>query len=162
MARRDPVLEAIEETLIEAWELLRCSPDRERGFLASGSRSGWPEIVRDKIMDYADTEAQPRLQMTRREVGLRDQVFVNDDCLIRNPNVVADDMPLLLLVLSWKARGRQVDWAEVYVALRARESGVASKDALRVRYDRLLRRLAVLWDNGAAARDAAFSGPRWA
>ena len=143
MARRDAALEAMEETLIEAWELLVRSPDRERGFLSSGRRSGWPQIVRDRITDYADTEAQPRLQLNRREVALRDRVFVDPDCLTME--IATTLMPMVGLVLAMKARPSAggFRWERVWEALGGRESGTTT-DGLRVRYERVLRRLSAI------------------
>lgn len=142
--RKDPEIEAMEETLMEAWRVLRCSPDRERGFLGSGSRSGWPEIVRDRIMDYADTEAQPRLRLGRREIGLRDAVFVVPGCLMES--VALANRPLLALVLAMKT-GHEPGgfrWERVWACMGGRASGCTT-DQLRMRYARTVKDLARLW-----------------
>jgi hypothetical protein len=141
MARRDPVIEVMEETLLEAWDLLLRSPDRERGWLRGGN--GWPDIVRDRIMDYADTDARPRLQLNRREVALRDRVFVDPDCL--TIQIAPALMPLVAVVLAMKARpgAGGFRWEAVWSALGGRESGTTT-DGLRVRYERVLRRLAAI------------------
>lgn len=143
MARKDQAVEAIEELLLEAWELLMRSPDPERGWLASGARSGWPQIVRDKITDYADDEARLPLQLTRREVGLRDRVFVDVDCLAME--IAPALRPLVAVVLAMRARpgAGGFAWSRVWEALGGRESGMTS-DALRVRYERVLRQLAMV------------------
>lgn len=143
MARRDPVIEAMEEMLLEAWQLLLRSPDQERGWLASGSRSWWPQIVRDRVTDYADDDARPRLQMGRREVALRDRVFVDAPCLAEE--IAPANRALVAVVLtmkSWRDVGG-FRWERVWEALGGRESGVTS-DGLRVRYERTLRRLVVV------------------
>lgn len=144
MARRDAEFEMMEETLKEAWIVLRCSPDPERGFLSSGSRSGWPEIVRDRIMDYADADARPRLQLGRREIALRDAVFVDAGCLMES--VAVANKALLALVLAMKTRHEPggFRWERVWEAFGGRESGTTT-DQLRMRYGRVVKDLARLW-----------------
>lgn len=143
MARRDETIAAMEDTLIEAWDILMRSPDRERVFLRSGSRSAWPEIVRDRITDYADNDARPRLQLNRREVALRDRVFVNHDCLTME--VSPAHLRMLGVVLGMKSRpgAGGFRWERVWEVLGGRESGTTT-DGLRVRYERILRRLSVV------------------
>ncbi|BEV02214.1 hypothetical protein [Novosphingobium olei] len=143
MARRDAGIEAMEDTLLEAWELLMRSPDQERGWLASGARSAWPAIIRDKIMDYADEEARPRQQLNRREVRLRDRVWVDDDCL--SMEIAPDNRPLVAVVLAMKARpgAGGFRWERVWEVLGGRESGLTT-DTIRMRYERTLRRLAAI------------------
>lgn len=133
----------MEDTLLEAWELLMRSPDQERGWLASGARSAWPAIIRDKIMDYADEEARPRQQLNRREVRLRDRVWVDDDCL--SMEIAPDNRPLVAVVLAMKARpgAGGFRWERVWEVLGGRESGLTT-DTIRMRYERTLRRLAAI------------------
>jgi hypothetical protein len=154
MARKDPEFEAMEELLKEAWTVLRASPDRERGFLSSGSRSGWPEVVRDRVMDYADADAQPRLRIGRREVALRDAVFVDPGCLM--DSVAPANKPLVALVLSMKTRHEPggFTWERVWECFGAYRSGTTT-DALRMRYGRVVRDLAALWATRSAAELAA-------
>lgn len=143
MGRRDPELEATEEMLLEAWQLLMRSPDQERGWLASGQRSWWPQIIRDRIMDYADDDARPRLQMGLREVRLRDRVFVDVGCLAEE--IAPANRALVAVVLTMKT-WRDVGgfrWERVWEALGGRESGTTT-DGLRVRYERTLKRLAAV------------------
>jgi len=150
MARKDAAIEAIEEMLLEAWELLMRSPDRERGWLASGSHSGWPQIVRDRVTDYADMEARPRLQLSRREVQLRDRVFIDPDCLAME--IAPALRPLVAVVLAMRTRPEAggFTWSRVWEALGGRESGCTS-DGLRMRYERVLRQLTAV----ATARECA-------
>lgn len=157
MARRNAEREAMEELLMEAWIVLRCSPDPERGFLASGARSGWPEIVRDKVMDYADADARPRLRLGRREIGLRDAVFVDPGCLMES--VAVANRALLALVLAMKTRHEPggFRWERVWECMGGRESGDTT-DGLRVRYGRVLDDLARLWAVRAGALDALGAG----
>lgn len=143
MARRDPVIEAMEDMLLEAWGLLMRSPDQERGWMTSGSRSWWPEIVRDRITDYADSDLQPRLQMGLREVALRDRVFVDVGCLAED--IAPHNKPLVAVVLTMKT-WRDVGgfrWERVWEALGGRESG-ATTGGLEKRYKRTLERLAAI------------------
>lgn len=143
MARRDPVIEAMEETLLEAWGLLMRSPDQERGWLTSGARSWWPQIVRDRVTDYADGDARPALQMGLREVGLMNRVFVDVGCLAEE--IAPANRALVAVVMTMKT-WRDVGgfrWERVWEALGGRESG-ATSDGLRVRYERTLRRLATI------------------
>lgn len=48
-----------EDTLMAAFEYLGAMPDRERAYLAAGSRTAWPAIVREAFGDYADVETSP-------------------------------------------------------------------------------------------------------
>ena len=155
MARRDAVIEAMEETMLEAWDLLMRSPDRERGWLHGGN--GWPDIIRDRITDYADTEARPMLQLNKREVALRDRVFVNPDCL--SMEIGAALRPLVAVVLAMKSRpgAGGFRWERVWEAMGGRESGTTT-DGLRVRYERVLRRLAVIEADRSVRDDCAVSG----
>jgi len=66
-----------EDTLTAAVEYLFSLPDRERAFLASGSRSMWPAIVRDIQADYAD-EVRPSPQLTRRNVNLVERLLIGE------------------------------------------------------------------------------------
>lgn len=142
MARQDPVLEAAEDMMIEAWALLMRMPDQERSWLASGGKSGWPDIVRDKIMDYADIDARPRLQLGRREVALVDRVFNDPGCLVME--IAPDNRALVGIVLMMKSRHEVggFRWERVWEVLGGQRSG-ATTDGLRRRYERSLRVLAV-------------------
>jgi len=137
MSRRNDRIDAIEDLLIEAWQLLMRSPDPERGWLASGSRSWWPAIVREKFGDYADPDEAPRLQLGRREVGLRDMVFVDTDCLALQ--IAPDNRALVATVLMMKSRHEVggFRWERVWETLGGRRLGVTT-DALRMRYERSL------------------------
>jgi len=67
-----------EDTLTAAVEYLFALPDRERGFLSAGSRSGWPAIVKDLQSDYADADVPPSPQLTRRHVDLVDRMLIGE------------------------------------------------------------------------------------
>lgn len=144
MARKDQAVEAVEEMLLEAWELHLRLPDQERGWLASGSRSGWPEIVRERLAgDHPDFEARPRQQLSRRQMALVERVFLAEQCLALE--VAPALRPLVAVVLALKSRpgAGGFSWPRVWGVLGGRESGVTS-DALRVRYERVLRQLAAV------------------
>lgn len=144
--------------LLEAWELHMRLPDRERGWLASGSRSGWPQIVRDRLEgDYPDIDARPRQQLSRREMALVDRVFLSDACLTLE--VAPALRPLIAVVLALKARpgAGGFSWPRVWGALGGRDAGVTS-DALRMRYERVLRQLALVEAGRARVAEDAISG----
>ena len=156
-ARRDAAIEAMEETLLEAWDLLMRSPDRERVFLRSGARSSWPDILRDRITDYPDDEARPRLQLNRREVALCNRVFVDDDCLTRE--IAPALMALVGVVLKMKSRPGPggFRWERVWEAMGGRESGTTT-DGLSKRYERVLRRLSAIEAERQAGSQDEHSG----
>lgn len=142
MARADATFEAVEEMLIEAMGLLRRLPDKERGWLASGSRSCVPDVIRDKQSDYADADAQPRLQLSRREMALVEEVFLAARCLTLE--IAPANLALVAMVLQAKG-GRMAggfEWSDIWIRMGGRRLGVTS-DALRARYDRSLGRIAV-------------------
>ena len=154
MRRQDATLQAMEDLLIEAWELLMRSPDRERGWLKGGN--AWPDIVRE-WWEYFDVDDVPRLQLNRREVTLRDRVFIDPDCL--TTAIAPIKRPLVAVVLAMKARPGPggFRWERVWEAMGGRESGMTS-DGLRARYDSVLRQLSVIEAARAAAAGAALSG----
>lgn len=164
MRKRD-ALGRTEEMMVEALGLLMRLPDRERGFLGSGSRSGWPEVLRvfgaHGDADYPEgfdpatgqVEARaPRVQLDRRQVKLVEQVFLDAPCLVEE--VVPDNRALVGRVLDMVRREGQPDWARIWTAMGGRRCGVTS-DALRMRYERSLARLGTV----AAERGIAGFGP---
>lgn len=113
-------------------------PDRERGWLRSGSRGiEWPPMVKDRLNDYADAEQQPRRSLNRRDMAELDALFLGEGCLASA--VPADRMALVALVLrmkAWPEKGG-FRWEPVFDIMR--RAGVkASVDALRTRYERCL------------------------
>jgi hypothetical protein len=122
-------------------ELLMRSPDPERGWLANGARSAWPAIIRDRVTDYPDEEERPRLQLSRRQVALRDRVFIDPDCLAME--IAPALRPLVAVVLAMRSRPEVggFSWSRVWEVLGGRESGCTS-DGLRMRYERVLRQIA--------------------
>ena len=75
------MIDDFEALLVEAWRNMARLPDRERAMLLSGQRSCWPDVVRDRWQDYADTEAQPRRTLARREVELLEALFIAEGCV---------------------------------------------------------------------------------
>lgn len=144
MARQDDRLQQVEEMLVEAWLLLMRMPDRERGWLRSGSRSGWPEHLRD-WWEYADSEAQPRSVLSRRELALVERVFLLPGSLAEQ--LGADARRLVGMVVAMRARpdAGGFRWEAVWRRIGGKASGTTT-DALRRRYDRALARLAVIED----------------
>jgi len=158
MARKDPEIEAVEEMLVEAWGFLMRSPDQERGWLRGGN--AWPQIVRDPITDYAEQEA-PRRPLSRREVEQRDRVFVRPDALVMR--LTGEQRVLLALVLAMKHRGEPDDgglWASVLGQWRKREGNgkLGTSDGLRVRYGRILDKVAAM-ERAAAVASTLVSTP---
>jgi len=148
MARQSDVIEHVEGELVDAWRMLMRLPDREHGWLSSGQRSAWPEILREKFGDYPDEEArEPRRQLGRREMAVLGEVFGidgRDDYLMAR--IAFANRPLVALVLARKA-GRMAGgfhWNDIWQALGGRALGV-SPDALRARWDRCLGMLAAGW-----------------
>lgn len=149
MARQDDRLHQMEEMLIEAWNLLVRMPDRERGWLRSGSRSQWPEHLRE-WWEYADGETQPVTVISRWEMRLVERVFLSAGCLTEQ--VGADARRLLGLVIAMRARpdAGGFRWEAVWQRMGGQASGT-TVDAIRRRYDRALARLATVEEDRAAA-----------
>jgi hypothetical protein len=143
MARRDRELEAIENDLVDAWRMLRCLPDRERGFLSSGSRSAWPEIVKDVQSDYADQEAVPRRRLSRSDMAMLDRVFALSGGRPALDAVRVRDRKLFALVMARKAGAMAggFAWEDVWEALGGKAIG-ATTAALRSRYEDALKAVA--------------------
>lgn len=141
MARADAWLEEVEDMLVEAWGYLTRLPDRERGWLASGSRSQWPDVVRDPVTDYMTDDA-PRLPLGRREMAMVGKCYTDEACLVMMLD--APLRPLLAVVLGMKARPERggFKWERVWEWMGGKACGVTS-DALRGRYERALRTIAV-------------------
>lgn len=147
MARSNPVLAMAEETMIEAWRLLQRLPDRERGWLRSGQRGAWFDMVKDRQADYADHDAAPRLQLGRREVAKVERAFLAELCLAEA--VPPAHLRLFATVIAAKA-GRLpggFKWQDIGARLYGRSWGTARCDAttdtLRSRYEACLGRVAV-------------------
>lgn len=75
-----------EDALMAAFEYLSGMPDRDRAFLAAGTRSAWPEIVRES-WEYADAEASPSVRLSRRNAEHVDRFLTGPAPLA---NVIAE------------------------------------------------------------------------
>lgn len=141
MARADDAIDHFEQELIGAWRDLGRSPDRERAFLAAGSRTNWPHIVRDRITDYPGNDMPRRPGLSRAEMARLDAMIVAPGCVISI--VPADRVKLVGTVLNLKAwpERRGFRWEAVWERMGGRASG-ATKDGLRARYETQLRRMA--------------------
>lgn len=143
-----------EDALLQAVELLGRMPDKERGFLAAGSKSSMPEFIRDAQADYADAEARPRKGLTRAEVALVERMMLDPDAAVMA--VPAGKRALLGRVLVGKldGRGEGFRWERVWEwdDRRRRAAGErrVTLDAVRRAYERAVGRVAVAMDRGIA------------
>lgn len=155
-----------EEALLEAMALLGRMPDRERAFLAAGSRSGWPDVVRS-VRDGEYPEARGRVGLRRGEVDRLNLLLLGERAVIRVLEPVAADEwpvgPLVARVLMAKSDDRgggfrwEVIWAwEAARCKAARRALPVSHDALRKRYERAVAAVAVRMDK-LSARDQALA-----
>ncbi|MGF7152497.1 hypothetical protein [Novosphingobium gossypii] len=147
-----------EDTLTAAVEYLGAMPDRERGFLAAGQRSAWPAIVRDLQADYADVDASPSPQLTRRCANLVERMLTGERPLA---NAIPEGhRPLVGRVIVMK-RWPGPDgfgWDRVFRALGGELYNLARRDVLpttsdgmRKAYERAIGRLAVQLERAAVA-----------
>ena len=129
-----------EDALIGALEYLRALPDRERGFLSAGSRSGWPQIVRER-WEYPDG-ADPRVRVGRKEMALLDAVLLGERAaVLAVPLEHRGLLGRVLIMKRWQSPGG-FRWEEVWLREGGRTCGVTS-DALRMRYERAVGKVAV-------------------
>lgn len=139
-----------EDTLTAAVEYLGAMPDRERAWLAAGQRSAWPVIVRDLQSDYADADASPSPQLTRRCANLVERMLTGERPLA---NVIPEGhRPLVGKVIVMK-RWPGPDgfgWDLVYRATggllfnHVRQCVMpTTSDSLRKAYERAIGRVAV-------------------
>lgn len=129
-----------EDALLGAVEYLRALPDRERGFLSAGSRSGWPQVLRITQEDYPD-EPDRRRRLTRKEMAQLDRMLLGTRaCALAVPG---QHRALVGRVLAMKLseRGGGFRWEEVWEREGGRRCGVTS-DALRMRYERAVAKVA--------------------
>jgi hypothetical protein len=137
-----------ENALEAAFEYLRALPDRERAFLSAGSRSCWPEIVRNRAdMDYAQGEgmddrvAAPSARLTRVQMALLEAVLLGPAAAVLA--IPEDSRALVYLVIGLKRWPPEsgFGWDLVWRAERERERRAGRRlqvtsDALRKRYER--------------------------
>lgn len=146
-----------EDTLTAAVEYLGAMPDRERAWLAAGQRTAWPAIVRDVQADYADREASPSPQLTRRCANLVERMLTGEKPLA---NAIPEGhRPLVGRVIVMK-RWPGADgfgWDRVYRAERGELFNLtrgqvlpSTSDGMRKAYERAIGRLAVALDRAAS------------
>lgn len=128
-----------ETALLEAMELALAQPDRERAFLSAGSRSCWPQIVRDVQADYADAEARPRRQLTRRDMMVLGRMLDDPDAAALAVPTWRRRLVGRVLMAKLDGRGEGFTWQRIWEAedRAARRAGLArpaSAEALRKAY----------------------------
>ena len=144
---------------------LGCLPDRERGFLAAGSTSSMPRVLRIEQSDYPD-RPDPRKRLSAGEVARLEAMLLGPDALVlaipeRHRALVGRVAAMKL----WPGAGG-FRWSAVRAAMqkRAGEAGrtvghadyVPAGDALRMRYERAIGVLARAM-NGARNGVQAYS-----
>lgn len=139
-----------EDALVEAFELLGALPDRESGWLAAGKGrncSNWPAIVREvRAGDYGDGQGLGAERPVRRRIGTREMAFL--DRVLLGTEALALAIPeqhrrlvgRVVAMKKWSAGGFY--WEDVRAALGGRAAGVPSGDALRMRYERAIAKVA--------------------
>lgn len=140
-----------ERALLEAVEWLGRLPDRDRGFLRAGARSGWPEVLRLRSDgDWADGDqgqmgaevAAPTAALSRRQMVRLSRLLLDADCAaMAVPEGHRSLVGRVLVMMNWPGAD-EFTWSRVWVAEGGRRCGVTS-DALRKRYDRAIGRVAV-------------------
>lgn len=138
-----------EDALTAAFEYLFALPDADRAFLSAGSRSAWPAIVRDRQSDYADVEASPSPQLTRR-------MMAHLDLVLTGPRAAALVVPegrralvgMIVVMKRWPGpdgfRWERV-WERERGAMLNLVSGevqATTTDAMRKAYERAIGRVA--------------------
>lgn len=149
-----------ERALLEAVDWLGRLPDRERAYLSAGSRSGWPEVLREREAglyepgaDYADGEGlgpragagyqdvRPSGALSRRQMHRLSRLLLDQDCAaMAVPEGHRSLVGRVLVMMNWPG-GEPFGWSRVWVAEGGRGCGVTS-DALRARFDRAMGRVA--------------------
>lgn len=159
MARQDEAVQRAELVMIEAWQLLMRLPDRERGFLKSGSRSCLPAPIREWLgmadaelaldlgLALPEAERAPLRQLGRREMELVERAWFRTGCLAEAP--LPQHRGLFAMVIATKA-GRMpggFKWEDIGKRLYGKAWGTArcdmTTDRLRSRFEASLGRVAV-------------------
>lgn len=146
-----------EDALIGALEYLAALPDRERGFLSAGSRSGWPQVLRIEQSDYPDRPDErdgPSVRVGRREMAHLDRMLLGERCAaLAIPQAHRALVGRVLVMKRWQSPGG-FRWEEVWMreaALRRAqgERMDVTSDALRMRYERAVGKVAVAMERVA-------------
>jgi hypothetical protein len=141
----------VEERMVEAMELWRRSPDRERGWLHV--RAFWPEIRRSGVfqvvageIDHPEEKPELRpLPLTRAQV--RDMVEASEWMA----HVPERDRRLVALALTYKAQGKQPQWMKM-----KRRLGIAfGATGLQMRYSRAITSICKALNAAEKLKDGA-------
>jgi hypothetical protein len=138
--------DAVEERMVEAMELWRRAPDRERGWLHV--KAFWPQIRRSGVFQIVageldHPEEKPELKplpLTRAEVAA---MMEASDWLLHVPE---RDRRLVTIALFYQAQGKQPQWAKI-----KRRLGIPfGADGLRMRYSRAITQICKSLNGGKA------------
>lgn len=144
-----------ELLLEEAFSVLAALPDRERGFLSAGSRSCWPAILRDVQADYADADAVPRRQLTRKDMALAELVLTGEGALFMAVPVAQRRLVARVVGMRLAQGGAGFSWSAVWQwddRLRRTEGRHrVTSDAVRKSYGRAITALAEAMDHRRGA-----------
>lgn len=141
-----------EDAMLAAVEYLGAMPDRERGWLRGGQ--GWPEIVRDvRAGDYGEGQglgevAPPRRQLGRKEMAVLDRMMLGPRAACLAVPQPHRQLVGRVLIAKLDSRGDVFGWERIWVAEGGKRCGVTS-DALRMRYERAIGKVAVAMERAA-------------
>lgn len=146
-----------EDALLAAFEYLRALPDRERGFLSAGSRSGWPEVVLDRQSDYP-REPDRRVRLGLKEMALLDRVLLGTRAAALAVPMQHRALVGRVVAMKLAERGGGFAWSEVWereggrkVDLRTGLLRRCTSDDLRKAYERAVGKVAAVLDASAVA-----------
>lgn len=139
-----------EDTLTAAIEYLGAMDDRERGFLAAGSRSCWPAIIREVDKFEYVHGADPSPQLTRRNCDLVELVLTGErplaNCIPEGHRVLVGRVIVMQRWPGDEGFGWDLVWrrmgGELFNIARQRIVPTTS-DGMRKAYSRAIRRLAM-------------------
>jgi len=133
--------ETVESRLVEALQLWRQAPDRERGWLHV--KAMWPDILRHGWRVDVDGEFDERAAIVepRRPALTRDQVAEMVEASDWIAHVDERDRKLVVTVLALKARGiTRILWSRIW---ERSGRGRPGPDGLRMRYSRAIGDIAI-------------------
>ena len=133
-----------EEALGEAVEMLGVLPDAERGFLTAGRKSSMPRVLRIEQSDYPD-RPDPRRRLSGREMKQLEAMLLDPNALcLAIPEQHRALVGRVIVMQRWPERTGGFRWADVRDDLQRRfpDERVPDGDALRMRYERAIAKLA--------------------
>ncbi|WP_158010623.1 DUF6362 family protein [Tardibacter chloracetimidivorans] len=132
--------DAVQEGFIQAWESLRRMPDREKGWMRSGTSSLWRQVQREWGAYSQDAE-DVRLTLGLRAVEV-DQM---EEALQWLELLRPEDRKLVGAVLPVLAKGySRIPWGRI----KARRGLEGKPDTLKKRYRRALDMIAAALNTG--------------